>query len=312
MPMPPRRSARSRRSRVESRRCTTRGRTRRNIPTAETSSLMADAEAAARRCCIRATPTSTRSSSGAARTSRTGATSRADGRRSTSRRRCTRGADRRPPATVESRARDAAGRSVRRLQRHRRAETSWTSIEHDENWSNRMILGDSLQVMASLAEKEGLRGKVQCIYIDPPYGIKFDSNLQWCTRPARREGRQRRTTSRASRSRSRRFATPGATASTVPHVPARSADRRARSARRDRLDLRADRRRECASRTSADGRGIWAMRTSSRRSSFAKTRRRVRIDCRTDGDMSLVCARSRNDTRNLSPLLSAKTSVVGG
>ena len=45
--------------------------------------------------------------------------------------------------------------------------------QHDANWSNRMILGDSLQVMASLAEREGLRGKVQCIYIDPPYGIKF-------------------------------------------------------------------------------------------------------------------------------------------
>jgi len=44
-----------------------------------------------------------------------------------------------------------------------------------------MILGDSLQVMASLAEREGLRGKVQCIYIDPPYGIKFNSNFQWST-----------------------------------------------------------------------------------------------------------------------------------
>ena len=52
---------------------------------------------------------------------------------------------------------------------------------HDANWSNRMILGDSLQVMASLAEREGLRGKVQCIYIDPPYGIKFNSNFQWST-----------------------------------------------------------------------------------------------------------------------------------
>ena len=46
---------------------------------------------------------------------------------------------------------------------------------HDQNWSNRMILGDSLQVMASLAEREGLRGRVQCIYFDPPYGIKFNS-----------------------------------------------------------------------------------------------------------------------------------------
>ncbi len=52
---------------------------------------------------------------------------------------------------------------------------------HDANWSNRMILGDSLQVMASLAEREGLRGRVQCIYIDPPYGIRFNSNFQWST-----------------------------------------------------------------------------------------------------------------------------------
>ena len=53
--------------------------------------------------------------------------------------------------------------------------------QHDQNWSNRMILGDSLQVMASLAEREGLRGRVQCIYFDPPYGIKFNSNFQWST-----------------------------------------------------------------------------------------------------------------------------------
>jgi adenine-specific DNA-methyltransferase len=53
--------------------------------------------------------------------------------------------------------------------------------QHEGHWSNRMILGDSLQVMASLAEREGLRGKVQCIYFDPPYGIKFNSNFQWST-----------------------------------------------------------------------------------------------------------------------------------
>ncbi len=53
--------------------------------------------------------------------------------------------------------------------------------QHDANWTNRMILGDSLQVMASLAEREGLRGKVQCIYLDPPYGIRFNSNFQWST-----------------------------------------------------------------------------------------------------------------------------------
>lgn len=57
----------------------------------------------------------------------------------------------------------------------------WESVEyyqHDANWSNRMILGDSLQVMSSLAEREKLRGKVQMVYIDPPYGIKFGSNWQ--------------------------------------------------------------------------------------------------------------------------------------
>ena len=53
--------------------------------------------------------------------------------------------------------------------------------QHEANWTNRMILGDSLQVMASLAEREGLRGQVQCIYLDPPYGIKFNSNFQWST-----------------------------------------------------------------------------------------------------------------------------------
>ena len=54
--------------------------------------------------------------------------------------------------------------------------------EHEHNWSNRMILGDSLLAMTSLAEKEGLKGKVQMIYVDPPYGIKFGSNWQVSTR----------------------------------------------------------------------------------------------------------------------------------
>jgi adenine-specific DNA-methyltransferase len=63
--------------------------------------------------------------------------------------------------------------------------------QHDQHWSNRMILGDSLQVMASLAEREGLRGKVQCIYFDPPYGIKFNSNWQVSTRSRDvRDGKQ--------------------------------------------------------------------------------------------------------------------------
>lgn len=54
--------------------------------------------------------------------------------------------------------------------------------KHEDNWRNRMILGDSLLVMNSLLEKEGMRGKVQTIYIDPPYGIKFGSNWQVSTR----------------------------------------------------------------------------------------------------------------------------------
>jgi len=54
--------------------------------------------------------------------------------------------------------------------------------QHSQQWTNRMILGDSLLVMASLAEKEGLKGKVQVVYVDPPYGIKFNSNWQVSTR----------------------------------------------------------------------------------------------------------------------------------
>jgi len=53
---------------------------------------------------------------------------------------------------------------------------------HEQNWTNRLVLGDSLMVMTSLAEKEGLKGKVQTIYLDPPYGIKFGSNWQVSTR----------------------------------------------------------------------------------------------------------------------------------
>ena len=62
------------------------------------------------------------------------------------------------------------------------SEAKTEFYQHDQNWQNRMILGDSLQVMASLAEREGLHGQVQCIYFDPPYGIKFNSNWQVSTR----------------------------------------------------------------------------------------------------------------------------------
>ena len=61
------------------------------------------------------------------------------------------------------------------------SKTKTEFYSHDQNWTNRMILGDSLQVMASLAEREGMIGKVQCIYFDPPYGIKFGSNWQVST-----------------------------------------------------------------------------------------------------------------------------------
>src|SRR5262249_8625983 len=54
--------------------------------------------------------------------------------------------------------------------------------QHDQHWTNRLILGDSLLVRASHADKERLRGNVQCVYFDPPYGIKFGSNWQVSTR----------------------------------------------------------------------------------------------------------------------------------
>lgn len=50
--------------------------------------------------------------------------------------------------------------------------------KHKENWSNRLIAGDSLLVMNSLLEKEGMGGKVQMVYFDPPYGIRYGSNFQ--------------------------------------------------------------------------------------------------------------------------------------
>ncbi|ARP67741.1 hypothetical protein A9K65_013595 [Mesorhizobium sp. WSM1497] len=68
--------------------------------------------------------------------------------------------------------------------------------QHTQKWTNRLILGDSLQVMASLAQKEDLRGKVQCIYFDPPYGIKFGSNWQVSTRSRKVEDGKKHEVSR--------------------------------------------------------------------------------------------------------------------
>ena len=70
-------------------------------------------------------------------------------------------------------------------------EKAVSFYEHEDNWQNRMILGDSLLVMNSLLEIERMRGKVQTIYIDPPYGIKFGSNWQVSTR--KREVKENRT-----------------------------------------------------------------------------------------------------------------------
>ena len=114
--------------------------------------------------------------------------------------------------------------------------------QHDQNWSNRMILGDSLQVMASLAEREGLRGKVQCIYLDPPYGIKFNSNFQWSYHQPRREGRQGRPhhpRAGAGESFPRHLARRHPQ---LPHLSARPAHRGARFTDGFGFDLRADRR----------------------------------------------------------------------
>ena len=58
------------------------------------------------------------------------------------------------------------------------AKTAVEFYQHDVDWANRMILGDSLQVMTSLARRENLAGQVQMIYMDPPYGIRFASNFQ--------------------------------------------------------------------------------------------------------------------------------------
>ena len=73
--------------------------------------------------------------------------------------------------------------------------------QHNANWSNRMILGDSLQVMASLAEREGLRGQVQCIYIDPPYGMDLQFQFSVVNDESVMSENGTRNTLRASRNR---------------------------------------------------------------------------------------------------------------
>jgi 16S rRNA G966 N2-methylase RsmD len=61
---------------------------------------------------------------------------------------------------------------------HSGTEQILRAYEYQDKWVNRMMLGDSLVVMNSLVEYEGMRGQVQMIYMDPPYGVKFGSNFQ--------------------------------------------------------------------------------------------------------------------------------------
>src|SRR3990167_10194003 len=90
------------------------------------------------------------------------------------------------PEAIIARLKAGVSDNVQQMLFGETAETQFSKAvdfyKHEDNWQNRMILGDSLLVMNSLLEKEGMRGKVQTIYIDPPYGIKFGSNWQGSTR----------------------------------------------------------------------------------------------------------------------------------
>jgi hypothetical protein len=123
--------------------------------------------------------------------------------------------------------------------------------QHKHGWTNRLIAGDSLLVMNSLLEKEGMAGKVQMIYIDPPYGIKYGSNFQpFVNKRDVKDGKDEDLTSRAR-------ANPhlprhlGARHPFVSHLPARPVTAGARTAHRIRQHLRADLRRKRPSRTRA-------------------------------------------------------------
>ena len=152
-------------------------------------------------------------------------------RRTEDRRRDRKGRPHRDPAPTSSPTSTACRTTVRKP-----SSTSTTPT-----WSNRMILGDSLQVMASLAEREGLRGKVQCIYLDPPYGIRFNSNFQWSTTSRDvKDGKADHISPRAGAGEG----VPGYLAGGDPlisDVSSGSADCGAGSAGRERFDIPADR-----------------------------------------------------------------------
>ena len=131
--------------------------------------------------------------------------------------------------------------------------------QHDANWSNRMILGDSLQVMASLAEREGLRGKVQCIYLDPPYGIKFNSNFQWSTTSRDvKDGKAEHISREPEQVKAFRDTWRDGIHSYLTYLSDRLImARELLAASLFGLDLRANRRRECSPRARIDGRSVW-------------------------------------------------------
>ena len=219
-------------------------------PDARAGRLLRRRRAAARPGALPARPDrSTRSSSGRARTSRTPSTCEVPAVPDLHP-----GED--PPAGARREpAPDRRGRRGRaRADACSPTSTGWTtstswssSTSTTSNWTNRLILGDTLLVMASLAEKERLRGKVQCVYFDPPYGIKFGSQLAGAHPQARREGRQGRgpdPPARADQGVPRHL---GAGHPPLPDLPARPPRRRPRPAHRERQHLRPDRRRERAS-----------------------------------------------------------------
>ena len=84
-------------------------------------------------------------------------------------------------AAAEKEGADRQGHLFANIEKELRENEKKRRVEfytHDEGWKNKLICGDSLQVMESLLHYEELRGKVQMIYVDPPYGIKYDSNFQ--------------------------------------------------------------------------------------------------------------------------------------
>jgi hypothetical protein len=127
--------------------------------------------------------------------------------------------------------------------------------QHEVGWANRLILGDSLLVMNSLLVKEGMAGKVQMIYIDPPYGIKYASNFQprIDRRDVKGQGRRPHPRAGADQSLPRHL---DARHPLLPDLPARPPAFVPGTPQRERLHLRADQRREPAPGALPAGRGV--------------------------------------------------------